>query len=177
MKKILLTLVMTTFFQFSVHAKAPVLGFFTTDNPTNINSRSECLDYAENLSDNLGMEIIKKGESSIFFDRGNTRLVIGCLDSALTLALASLSSENDEGECVFNTVVTLVKTANTGAGLTIDCPLSPSLKNEISEVSPNLNIHIPQAVYESTNLWINLRSVPATNGRLLWELSNYGVNK
>lgn len=49
-----------------------------------------------------------------------------------------------------------------------------------SDVKPNLDIHIPNANYPSSqgtlNLWVDLK-VFKENNRYLWELKDYGINK
>jgi hypothetical protein len=59
------------------------------------------------------------------------------------------------------------------------CP--PITSGASATVAANLNIHIPNAAYQPAfgspmNLWVDLQSVPATDGSLLWKLSNYGIN-
>lgn len=50
-----------------------------------------------------------------------------------------------------------------------------------STISQNLDIHIPNAVYQGSTgelkLWLNFKYVPNQEGKLLFELSNYGIDE
>ncbi len=47
-------------------------------------------------------------------------------------------------------------------------------------IAPNFDIHIPNVDFTSSgitnNLWVDLKFVTTTNGELLWQLGDYGVN-
>lgn len=47
-----------------------------------------------------------------------------------------------------------------------------------TKILSNLDIHIPSASYKNLNIWADLeyKSVDS-NGKLLWQLKNYGVNQ
>jgi len=51
---------------------------------------------------------------------------------------------------------------------------------ETVTIAPNLNINIPHVDYTfpdgTQNLWVNLQFVPSNDGRLMWQLNNYGIN-
>jgi hypothetical protein len=52
---------------------------------------------------------------------------------------------------------------------------------DVTSVSPSLNIHIPNANYQTLGgtmkIWADLQFVSSSDGLFLWKLSNYGVNK
>jgi len=57
----------------------------------------------------------------------------------------------------------------------------PQESGAVATISENLNIHIPQANYQtllgSIRLWVNFEFVPSQDGEFLWKLSDYGEIK
>ncbi len=61
--------------------------------------------------------------------------------------------------------------------------LAPSQPSQgstpLATIAPNLDIQIPNANYQTLggamNLWVNLKFAPSPDGRLLWELTDYGL--
>ncbi|EDN67041.1 secreted protein [Beggiatoa sp. PS] len=51
---------------------------------------------------------------------------------------------------------------------------------DLTVISPDLTIHIPNADYQSLggtmNLWVNLKFTPTDDGKMWWILDSYGVN-
>lgn len=166
-------------FQQLVYAEAPALWFAIFDSHSYTNSLSGCLNYGEALLLNLKVSNIQKQTYAVVGNRGNSTIVIGCDGNVATLMVSN--TDLTESRCVYDTFHSLMNASNTGSGSAINCSFNTSTTTNITTIATNLNIHIPQANYQSLdgtmNLWADLKFVPSNDGRLLWELTNYGVNQ
>ncbi len=75
-----------------------------------------------------------------------------------------------------------IRTRGIQATSATSCPTTGGTSTaSAATLDSNLNMHIPSLVYQplfgnSINLWTDLQFSPATDGSLIWKLSNYGVN-
>jgi hypothetical protein len=89
----------------------------------------------------------------------------------------------DEGDRNWTRVYSMSEFGGGGYPFAHSSPTStaPVPDSQLPTISPNLSIHIPSAEYQSLggtmNLWVDLQFISNPDGKLMWELSNYGVNQ
>ena len=110
-------------------------------------------------------------------NRNNCRIFGGqASDPASVIGECSVSIENEENFVVFPDATILENRLEFKKDSYASSLLMPT------EVLSNLDIHIPSASYKSQegllDIWVDLEYKNIdSNGKLLWQLKDYGVNK